>query len=137
MSVYTDFDGIFPIPDGKGGVWGWCTVGNMVWEVGVKGSGLFVTVPDGFTSDLASIPRWLHWALNPYDPQTVKAAIIHDWLTPDPGERAGPLYDPVVRPLWNQRTSAGEFYAALRADGMGRTKANLYFSAILVGMAGD
>jgi len=137
VSVYTDFDGIFPIPNGRGGVWGWCTVGTMVWEVGVRGSGLFVTVPDGFVSDLASIPRWLHWALNPYDPCTVKAAIIHDWLTPDPEEREDEAYDPIARPLWNQRTSAGEFYAALRADGMARFKANLYFSAVLVGMAGD
>jgi hypothetical protein len=137
VSVYTDFDGIFPIPDGRGGVWGWCTVGTLVWEVGIKGSGLFVTVPDGFVSDLASIPRWLHWLLNPYDPQTVKAAIVHDWLTPDDEERSLPGYMPEYRPLWNQRTSAGEFYAALRADGMGRFRANLYFNGVLLGMRGD
>lgn len=137
MSVYTDFAGIFPIPDGRGGVWGWCTVGTMVWEVGVKGSGLLVTVPDGFASDLASIPRWLHGLLNPYDPQTVKAAIVHDWLTPDIDERNAFEYDETIRPFWNQRTSAGEFYAALRADGMSKFKANLYFNGVLLGMAGD
>ena len=94
-------------------------------------------MPDGFASDLASIPRWLHGLLNPYDPQTVKAAVVHDWLTPDKDERSAEDYDPVVRPLWNQRTSAGEFYAQLRADGMSHFKANLYFNAVLLGMTGD
>jgi len=38
-----------------------------------------ITVPAGFVTDLASIPRWA-WTLLPPDGPWVKAAIIHDFL---------------------------------------------------------
>jgi hypothetical protein len=38
-----------------------------------------VTVPPGFVTDLASIPRWA-WTLLPPDGPWVKAAVIHDFL---------------------------------------------------------
>lgn len=38
-----------------------------------------ITVPKGFVTDLASIPRWA-WILLPPDGPWVKAAIIHDFL---------------------------------------------------------
>lgn len=38
-----------------------------------------ITVPPGFPTDLASIPRWA-WTLLPPDGPWVKAAVIHDYL---------------------------------------------------------
>lgn len=38
-----------------------------------------ITVPAGFVTDLASIPRW-GWVLLPPDGPWVKAAIVHDFL---------------------------------------------------------
>ena len=37
------------------------------------------TIPDGFISDLASIPR-LFWGLLPRDGKYLEAALIHDYL---------------------------------------------------------
>lgn len=39
---------------------------------------LDVRVFEGFTTDLASIPRWLWWIV-PHD-ECAEAAVIHDWL---------------------------------------------------------
>lgn len=38
-----------------------------------------VTVPQGFRTDLASVPRWA-WALIPPDGPWVKGAVVHDYL---------------------------------------------------------
>lgn len=38
-----------------------------------------ITVPAGFVTDLASVPRWA-WIIVPPDGPWVKAAIIHDYL---------------------------------------------------------
>lgn len=40
-----------------------------------------ITIPCGYASDGASIPRFLWWLLgNPLDKPRVFAAIVHDWL---------------------------------------------------------
>ncbi len=49
-------------------------------------------VPTGFVTDLASVPRFLHWLTLPYGAYT-RAAVLHDWLIterinhPDPALR--------------------------------------------------
>lgn len=50
------------------------------YDLGFKGSGLTVSVPAGFVTDLASIPRWLWWLMSPFDPQYAAAAVLHDYL---------------------------------------------------------
>lgn len=51
---------------------------DMSWEIG--NTGVFVTVPAGFVSDLASVPQVLwSFGLSPADKYT-RAAIIHDYL---------------------------------------------------------
>jgi hypothetical protein len=40
------------------------------------------TVPGGYVTDFASVPRFLHWLVSPYGAYT-NAAIVHDWLITD------------------------------------------------------
>lgn len=62
----------------------WMVGVPVTWELLHLGSGLMVTVPAGFTTDLATVPWWARWLLNPVDPDFAKAAILHDWLLVDP-----------------------------------------------------
>lgn len=75
----------------------------VIWEIGRKGSGLWVTVPPGYVFDV-SVPPPLRWLFDPADPRYLKAACLHDWLLDDG---------------WYRVTAAGVFGAALRADGVG------------------
>lgn len=38
-----------------------------------------ITVPEGFETDAASVPRWA-WSIFPPTGKYLEAAIIHDWL---------------------------------------------------------
>jgi hypothetical protein len=51
------------------------TVGPTVYV----GARQMFTIPDGFTTDLASVPR-IFWSLLPPDGRYEKAAVLHDWL---------------------------------------------------------
>ena len=51
----------------------------LVWEVGRKGSGLTVTVPDGYVFE-SSVPWYARWILSPHDRRFLSAAAVHDWL---------------------------------------------------------
>lgn len=74
----------------------------LSWEVGVKGSGMIVTVPKGTIFDV-SIPRGLRWLFDPHNPAYLKAAALHDDL---------------LRRGWARTTAGAEFHEALRADGV-------------------
>lgn len=132
MSAYTEHLSIEPFQDEVDGkwIWKWCLTADLHWEVGHRGSGLWVTVPDGFVTDLASIPKVARWLFNPNEPSTAKAAAVHDWLTPTKAESG-------ARPLWDCRASAGEFYACLRADRVSMFKRKLYYFAVVLGIAAD
>ena len=82
-----------------------------------------ITVPEGFTFDGASIPRWL-WPImgHPLMGRYRNAAIIHDylyWL----GRRAG-------RPRFDRKKSDRIFFAAMRANGVGHERALLMYWAV-------
>jgi hypothetical protein len=111
--------GIWPITalDGR---WQWVLVGTpMLRELGHPGSGLTLTVPDGFVSDLVTRPksRLIAWLIDANDPQTARAAIVHDAL---------------LAQRFEQRMAAGEFYRVLVEDGVPVWKAILYFTAVLI-----
>lgn len=72
----------------------------LSWEVGVKGSGLIVTVPKGTVFDV-SIPVGLRWLFDPHNPHYLKAAALHDEL---------------LRRKWARTTAGAEFHEALKAD---------------------
>ncbi|MCX6217620.1 DUF1353 domain-containing protein [Spirosoma sp.] len=42
--------------------------------------GRWVTVPEGFVTDLFSVPPWLHTLFKPYDNRLNLASIVHDYL---------------------------------------------------------
>lgn len=54
----------------------WRLTKPLVWN-GTKGDTF--TVPAGFVTDFATIPRFLHWLVSPYGAYT-RAAVLHDWL---------------------------------------------------------
>ena len=51
----------------------------FVYEVGKKGSGWRIEVPEGFHTDFASVPRCF-WPIFPPIGQHGKAAVVHDYL---------------------------------------------------------
>ncbi|WP_428150910.1 DUF1353 domain-containing protein [Brevundimonas sp.] len=55
----------------------WGLQRDLVYTTGACGDR--ITVPAGFVSDLASIPRWC-WIILPPDGPWAKAAIVHDFL---------------------------------------------------------
>lgn len=87
----------------------WVVEAPIEWDLLRADSGLTITVPVGFTTDLASIPPFARWLLNPEDGTFARAAIIHDYLVTD---------------LTNSRfQAAGVFYDVLRVDGNSPLKA--------------
>lgn len=108
--------GFYPFLLSDGKTWRWCFVGRLRWELGMRGSGLWVEAEEGSITDLASIPKWLHWLVNPYAPETAEAAGKHDEL---------------LRRGFEQRMAAGEFYRALRDSGFPRWKCVGFYLAVM------
>jgi hypothetical protein len=77
-----------------------------------------IEVPEGFITDLASIPRALRAVLN-INGKSRKAAVLHDFL-----------YCSQLLP----RSDADKlFYDALVCEGMSKTMAHIYWSGVRVG----
>ena len=51
----------------------------LQWDIGKKGSGWRLTVPEDRLFDL-SVPRGLHWLLSPHNRAWLPAAAVHDEL---------------------------------------------------------
>jgi len=59
------------------------TINNRTWQLTkslsyTSKAGVTITVPEGFTTDLASVPRLLWWFMSPWD--VARAAVIHDFM---------------------------------------------------------
>ena len=57
----------------------WRVADPFVYHLGVEGSGLPITVPVDFETDLTSIPWGFRWLL-PVWGRYGKGAVLHDWL---------------------------------------------------------
>ena len=75
MSSFTTPLILTPLADGHH----WRLVRGFTYHVSSKHSGDKITVPKGFTTDFASIPR-LFWSILPPWGKYGKAAVIHDYL---------------------------------------------------------
>lgn len=96
-----------------------------------------ITVPAGFVTDLASIPRWC-WMLLPPDGPWVKAAIVHDFLYATSGEgRWKRRVDGRTRDLAYSRAEADQvFREALENRGVDRVRRTILWLAVRIGGAG-
>ena len=70
----------------------WETVEKFTYEVGKLGSGEAITVPAGFITDLASIPR-IFWIFYPSDSNYSQASVLHDWMVVNKGYVDGRYYN--------------------------------------------
>lgn len=103
MSAFTDLNDWYePI----GGI-RYRTTKELCWEVGRKGSLLWMKVPPGFEFDV-SIPKLMRWMLDPHNPKYLKAGALHDYL--------------LHVQLWERVASAAAFSDALKAEGVRRMK---------------
>jgi hypothetical protein len=75
MSRFTNILVVSPYADGKT----WYLRRTFAYDVGEEGSDTTVMVPQGFTTDFASIPR-IFWAVLPRWGKYGNAAVIHDYL---------------------------------------------------------
>lgn len=74
MSTTTGFDSELSIHARTATTWELSL--PLIWT-GSKGDTF--TVPAGFVTDFATVPRFLHWLILPYGAYT-RAAVLHDWL---------------------------------------------------------
>lgn len=76
MSRYTQLEDWYRVDQDNRG--SFLTTKPLEWEIGKKGSGLWLTVPIGTPFDV-SVPKWLFWLIDPLNPQYFKAAALHDF----------------------------------------------------------
>ena len=74
MSRFTNILVVSPYADGKT----WYLRRTFAYDVGEEDSGETIMVPQGFTTDFASIPR-IFWAILPRWGKYGNAAVIHDY----------------------------------------------------------
>lgn len=109
---------------------GYLTVRPLAWEIGRKGSGLWLRVPSDFPFDVsiprpvALVARLLTWAsrgrvmfLNPRNPKYRKAAALHDYA----------LH--VLE--WDRVSAAAAFASALKVSGVARGTRLIMVGAVI------
>lgn len=117
------------------GVWEWMNIGNWHAEI-IFGDAWFVAnVPDGFRTNLASIPKLAQWLffMNPYEPAIVEAALVHDWLSPTKSETNAPFGD---RPMFPPYISAGVFYELMKEAEVPMLRRQVYYHAVVLAVDG-
>ena len=83
-------------------------------------SGDCITVPSGFESDGASVPKMFWSAFPPFDTY-LPAAVVHDLLC---------VQSQTEECMYTSREAADIFYEAMRACGVGITKAKIMCYAV-------
>lgn len=101
-------------------------VGNRKWKViapltylfSVDGIDQAITVPAGYVTDFASVPR-LFWIMFPPDGKYTKAAVIHDYLCDNPKKFTH-----------TRKQTDYVFLTAMLESGVSRFKSFILFSAV-------
>lgn len=96
---------------------GWELQQELAYTSDLLGS--TITVPVGYTTDLASVPRLLRWAVPVANAKNRRAAVVHDYLCTH-GKALGLVRD--------QKQADKVFREALGVEGLGRFKSGaLYY----------
>lgn len=119
----------------------WRLTSPLIWT-GTAGDTF--TVPIGFVTDFATVPRILHWLVLPYGAYT-RAAVLHDWLLTELAEwqyqyRGGgyggrgipEMALPQNLPPANSRDTDGIFRRAMEDLGVSWTKRWIMWAAVRV-----
>lgn len=86
-------------------------------------------MPQGFETDLGSIPAALRWIWNPGNPRCARAYILHDWLnTLTAGQPPGPG-------VVSSQLAAAVLYEALALDGEPLWSRRAQFLGVTLGIA--
>jgi hypothetical protein len=96
-----------------------------------------ITVPAGFVTDLASIPRWC-WTILPPDGPWVKAAIVHDFLyaTAGTGEWKKRTDGRTRAEPYTRREADDIFREGLENRGVDSFRRSILWAAVRIGGAG-
>lgn len=85
--------------------------------------GKWITVPEGFVTDLDSTPRWLPAVYALLREKARRSAIVHDYL-----------YDEASNPLCISRSQADAiFWEAARVEGAGPIRGWLFWAGVRLG----
>ena len=57
----------------------WSVERTFTYFIGEESSNEFITIPKGFVTDFASIPR-VFWVILPPDGEYTQAAVLHDYM---------------------------------------------------------
>ena len=79
-------------------------------------------VPNGFVTDFASIPKWLHWLMPPIG-RYGKAAVIHDYL--------------YVNAIESKEYADNIFYDAMLVLKVSKWKAKIMYLGVKLGGKGN
>jgi hypothetical protein len=113
MSSFTE--PLYLTPDGGK----WKVTRTFSYEIGKEGSGLRIIIPEGYRTDLGSIPRILWLILAPHDPYAAAPYTLHDCL-----------YD---EPEFSRLMADFILYESLRVNGYSRLKSALIFLGARIG----
>lgn len=93
-----------------------------------------ITVPAGFVTDLASVPRW-GWIIIPPDGPWVKAAIVHDYLyaTAGTGRWKGHNASVTRSEAYTRAEADGIFRDAMANRGVGPIARFILYTAVRIG----
>lgn len=119
-------------PSTRGGRSLWAVERAIAYRAGSSED--LITVPPGFVTDLASIPRWA-WTLLPPDGPWVKAAVIHDFLYRTHGTGVWKGHPSgIARPQPYSRAEADGILREAMADrGVGPVARGIIWAAVRVG----
>lgn len=105
---------VHPFKD-ENGKWWWAVSDDLSFVLGAEydyEDSFMFTVPQGFLTDLGSIPAWMRWLFNPAASECARAYVLHDYLNSlTAGQPPGPG-------VWSSQIAASVLYEALVFDGV-------------------
>lgn len=115
MSIFTEILLVSPLADGRT----WVIMKDFGYDVGAEGSSDRISVPLGFMTDFASVPRPF-WSILPQWGKYGNAAVIHDflyWEQRRTRKEADDIFLEAMGVLGVSKLTAGVMYWAVRLFG--------------------